>query len=64
MELVAARISARQHEYMPPALLQSQYDTLEQLAPDERGIIVDIAAPITAVVDQVLAVVAPRALTS
>jgi gluconokinase len=43
MELVAARISEREHEYMPPELLQSQYDILEPLAADERGVIVDIA---------------------
>ena len=42
MELVAARISEREHEYMPPELLQSQYDILEPLAADERGVIVDI----------------------
>ncbi|HEV7957366.1 MAG: putative gluconokinase/dehydrogenase [Microbacteriaceae bacterium] len=47
MELVAARITARQHEYMPPALLQSQYDTLEPLEADEHGVTVDIAhAPV------------------
>lgn len=43
MELVAARISEREHEYMPPELLQSQYDILEPLAADERGVIVDIS---------------------
>jgi gluconokinase len=42
MELVAARISEREHEYMPPELLQSQYDILEPLAADERGVAVDI----------------------
>lgn len=42
IELVAERISARQHEYMPAELLQSQYDTLEPLESDERGIVVDI----------------------
>jgi carbohydrate kinase (thermoresistant glucokinase family) len=42
MDLVAARISEREHEYMPPELLQSQYDILEPLAADERGVIVDI----------------------
>ncbi len=42
MELIAARISEREHEYMPPELLQSQYDILEPLAADERGVVVDI----------------------
>lgn len=42
MELVAERISARHHEYMPPGLLQSQYDTLEPRAADESGVTIDI----------------------
>lgn len=42
MRLIAERISERQHEYMPPELLQSQYDTLEPLQEDERGVVVDI----------------------
>ena len=42
MELIADRISAREHEYMPPELLQSQYDILEPLGADERGVVVDI----------------------
>lgn len=43
MELVAERITERQHEYMPPELLQSQYDTLEPLQADEFGMVVDIS---------------------
>ncbi|MET3767900.1 carbohydrate kinase (thermoresistant glucokinase family) [Marisediminicola sp. UYEF4] len=54
MELVAARISARQHEYMPPALLQSQYDTLEPLEADERGVIVDIAHAPAVLIDNIV----------
>ncbi len=54
MELVAARISARQHEYMPPALLQSQYDTLEPLEADESGVIVDIAFPPHELLDSIV----------
>ncbi|QTV79905.1 gluconokinase [Microbacterium sp. NIBRBAC000506063] len=42
IELVAARVSARAHEYMPPALLRSQFDTLESLQDDECGIRVGI----------------------
>ena len=42
MELVAERISERHHEYMPPELLQSQYDTLEPLDSDESGVTIDI----------------------
>lgn len=41
-ELVAARISLREHEYMPPSLLDSQYLALEQLDDAEDGVILDL----------------------
>lgn len=44
IELVRERVGARTHEYMPPALLQSQYDALEPLTGDERGIRVSVQA--------------------
>jgi gluconokinase len=53
MELVAARIGARQHEYMPPGLLQSQFDTLEPLHDDERGVIVDIALTLPQIIERI-----------
>jgi gluconokinase len=39
--LLAARVAARQHEYMPASLLRSQFDTLEEPTPDERVVTVD-----------------------
>lgn len=42
IELVRERVGARTHEYMPATLLQSQYDTLEPLTTDERGIRVSV----------------------
>lgn len=42
IDLVAQRVRARSHEYMPATLLRSQFDALEPLAPDERGIRVSI----------------------
>lgn len=44
-DLVAARISLREHEYMPPSLLDSQYATLEHLDAAEAGITLDLASP-------------------
>ncbi|OLT21937.1 gluconate kinase [Pseudonocardia sp. CNS-139] len=41
--VVQARIDARRGHYMPPALLQSQIDTLEPLGADEPGRVVDTA---------------------
>jgi gluconokinase len=43
-ELIAARLAARKGHFMPPALLQSQYDALEEPAPDEHAITVPIDA--------------------
>ncbi|MBE0009728.1 MULTISPECIES: gluconokinase [unclassified Arthrobacter] len=55
MELVAARISAREHEYMPPSLLASQYESLQNLGDDERGLTIDISLPPQAMVDLIVA---------
>lgn len=60
MALVADRISARQHEYMPPVLLQSQYDTLEPLQADEAGVIVDIRRTPEELIDDIVAAVGPQ----
>ena len=35
--LIGARVAARHHEYMPASLLRSQFETLEEPAPDERS---------------------------
>ena len=37
-ELIAERVTKRDHEYMPPTLLDSQFETLEPLGEDEAGI--------------------------
>lgn len=54
MELVAQRIGARNHEYMPAELLQSQYDTLEPLEADESGIVVDIRYTPAELIDSIV----------
>ena len=41
--LIAERLTHREHEYMPPTLLDSQFETLEPLEADEAGIPVDIS---------------------
>ena len=42
------RMREREH-FMPPSLLRSQFDTLEPLEDDERGVVVDVAAPLSEV---------------
>lgn len=53
MALIAARISAREHEYMPPTLLDSQFASLQELEPDEYGLTVDIAESPEKIVEQI-----------
>ena len=49
------RIQHRTGHYMPPTLLDSQLATLEPLAPDEHGIVLDATAPPDTLVEQALA---------
>lgn len=53
-DLIAGRLSERQHEYMPPTLLQSQFDTLEEPKADENVIGVDIAPAPDVIVANIL----------
>jgi gluconokinase len=46
MELIAARLKARKGHFMPPALLRSQFDALEEPGDDESALVLSIdAAP-------------------
>jgi gluconokinase len=49
-ELIAERMKARKGHFMPPALLDSQFATLEEPGPDEHAIVVDIGGPLDAVI--------------
>lgn len=51
--LVAERLSHRNHEYMPPTLLDSQFETLEPLSEDEAGFAVDVTQAPNEVVEQI-----------
>lgn len=41
-ELIARRLAARHEHFMPAVLLASQFATLQEPAPDERPIVVDV----------------------
>lgn len=43
--LIADRMRARKDHFMPPALLDSQFATLEEPGPDEHPIVIDIGPP-------------------
>lgn len=54
-ELLEQRIAGRRGHFMPTSLLDSQLDTLEELAPDEHGERIDVAPPLDDVVGAALA---------
>jgi gluconokinase len=59
-DLIRNRLAARQGHFMPPSLLQSQFDQLEEPGKDERPIKVDIAPAPEAIVAAILREIARR----
>jgi carbohydrate kinase (thermoresistant glucokinase family) len=53
-ELIAARIAARKHHYMPASLLRSQFDALEEPGPEENPIVVSVELSPEEIVDRIL----------
>jgi gluconokinase len=53
-EVIGRRQASRPGHFMPPSLLKSQFDTLEPLEPDERGVDVDVDQNIDAIVETYL----------
>ena len=52
--LIEQRLARRTGHFFPPALLASQFATLEEPAAEEGALTVNVAAPPAAVVDQVV----------
>ncbi|WEG08913.1 gluconokinase [Microbacterium horticulturae] len=48
--LIAGRLEHRDDHFMPPALLDSQFETLEPLGDDEPGVAVDVGEDVAHVV--------------
>lgn len=53
-QLIAKRLEARKGHFMPPGLLESQFETLEPPQPDERPVRVSVDASIEAIVDDIV----------
>lgn len=53
-DLIASRLKTRLAHFMPPGLLESQFDALEEPTADERPIIVDIDATVDDIADQIV----------
>lgn len=51
-EVIARRQASRPGHFMPASLLTSQFATLEQLEPDERGVVIDVDQSVDAIVQQ------------
>ena len=51
-DVIAARQATRPGHFMPASLLASQFATLEPLAPDEPGLVVDVAQPVDVIVQE------------
>ena len=53
-EILAERLAARDHDFMPASLLDSQLATLEPLGDDEHGVRVDVTPPLAEIVPKVI----------
>ena len=53
-ELIFARLSERSHHFMPIGLLDSQFQTLEPLDPEESGKVFEISKPVDEIVNEVI----------
>ncbi len=52
--VIVSRVERRQGHYMPPALLASQFETLETLEPDEPGIAIPADGPLGEIVNEIV----------
>jgi gluconokinase len=52
-DLIGRRMAARQEHFMPTALLDSQFATLQEPTPDERPIVLDVGQPPGEIVDAI-----------
>ncbi|WP_343572100.1 gluconokinase [Mycobacterium sp.] len=51
-ELIGSRQAGRPGHFMPSSLVRSQFDALEPLAADERGLAVDVGQSVDAIVEK------------
>lgn len=54
LALIGDRLSRRRGHFMPPALLKSQFETLEEPAPEERALHVPVRLPPKRVVERIV----------
>ncbi|MCX7365292.1 MAG: gluconokinase [Alphaproteobacteria bacterium] len=61
-ELIQHRMAARHEHFMPLALLDSQFATLQEPASDEDPVVVDVGPPPSEIVDEIVRRLAERTL--
>ena len=54
-ELISSRLRERSHHFMPIELLDSQFQTLENLHQTENGKVLDISKPVDEIVKEIIA---------
>jgi carbohydrate kinase (thermoresistant glucokinase family) len=54
-DLIARRMAARHEHFMPAALLDSQFSTLEEPTPDEHPLVVDVGGAPAEIVHRIVA---------
>ena len=59
-DVLAERVAGRPGHFMPAALIDSQFATLEPLESDERGQALDVASPVDDLVEQSLQILAMK----
>jgi gluconokinase len=62
VEVIGRRQASRPGHFMPASLLASQFDALQPLESDERGVTVDVDQNIDSVVDSYVALTATRTI--
>jgi gluconokinase len=62
-ELIQSRLAARHEHYMPAALLDSQFAALEEPAPDEQPIVVDVGGKPMDIAAEIVRLLADRQAT-
>jgi gluconokinase len=63
-ELIGERVAARTNHFMPPALLDSQFATLQEPGADEHPIVVSVSPPPAVIVEAVITQLRQRGFVS
>jgi ribose 5-phosphate isomerase A len=63
-DVIAEHLAGRHGHFMPPGLLQSQIDTLEEPTADEDALTVDVGRPPEQVADEIIRLLGASALVS